>query len=401
LHDEKAVYHKYAYLCEINSVPNRVHTPKQGIKRRMRQKKTASPSFQREHVFPLMVMKKCEIINEITLQLPLIEQYRLAREKLHINTVPETLPCREAEFLEISTLVENALSDDRGTCIYVSGVPGTGKTATVHEVIRKLQQRNEDRNSPYFRFVEINGMRLSDPQHAYVALWQSIMNDTNTRVTPRHAFELLDQYFSDGKKTGKGKHGRKHPSTMTIVLMDELDLLVTRNQQVIYNFFEWPNEPNSRLIVLAVANTMDLPERILKNKISSRLGINRVNFEAYTHHQLLAIIKSRLVGITAFDTDALELCARKVAAISGDARRVLDICRRAVELVEIQVKEDLSKGKISMQIIDMVYKEMMESPVIMAIQNATLYEKLVLCAFILEFRRIGVSETDFSGVIFL
>lgn len=54
--------------------------------------------------------------------------------------------------------------------------------------------------------------------------------------------------------------------------MDELDLLVTKKQTVMYNFFEWPNRPNSKLIVIAIANTMDLPERILTNKVSSRLG---------------------------------------------------------------------------------------------------------------------------------
>lgn len=55
--------------------------------------------------------------------------------------------------------------------------------------------------------------------------------------------------------------------------MDELDQLVTKNQSVMYNFFNWPGLRHSRLIVLAVANTMDLPERTLSNKISSRLGL--------------------------------------------------------------------------------------------------------------------------------
>jgi origin recognition complex subunit 1 len=66
-----------------------------------------------------------------------------------------------------------------------------------------------------------------------------------------------------------------HPSPRRVpcvVLMDELDQLVTKNQSVMYNFFNWPQLRHSRLIVLAVANTMDLPERTLSNKISSRLG---------------------------------------------------------------------------------------------------------------------------------
>jgi len=60
--------------------------------------------------------------------------------------------------------------------------------------------------------------------------------------------------------------------------MDELDLLVTRKQTVMYNFFQWPNLPHSRLIVIAIANTMDLPERMLTNKVSSRLGKKIIYF---------------------------------------------------------------------------------------------------------------------------
>jgi len=59
----------------------------------------------------------------------------------------------------------------------------------------------------------------------------------------------------------------------SIVLMDELDQLVTTKQDVVYNFFNWPNLVGSKLIVLAVANTHDLPERTLSAKVRSRLGM--------------------------------------------------------------------------------------------------------------------------------
>lgn len=41
---------------------------------------------------------------------------------------------------------------------------------------------------------------------------------------------------------------------------------------------------------------------------------------------------TRLSGLNAFTLDAVRLVTRKVAAVSGDARRSLDICRRATEL---------------------------------------------------------------------
>lgn len=68
---------------------------------------------------------------------------------------------------------------------------------------------------------------------------------------------------------------------------------------------------------------MDLPERVMLNKIGSRIGLTRQNFQAYTHDQLIEILESRLVGLDVFDADAVKYIARKVAAVSGDARKAL------------------------------------------------------------------------------
>lgn len=57
-------------------------------------------------------------------------------------------------------------------CMYISGVPGTGKTATVHEVIRCLQTAADDDEIPPFSFVEVNGMKMTDPHQAYVQILQ-------------------------------------------------------------------------------------------------------------------------------------------------------------------------------------------------------------------------------------
>lgn len=37
-------------------------------------------------------------------------------------------------------------------------------------------------------------------------------------------------------------------------------------------------------------------------------------------------------------TQAIELCARKVAAATGDLRKALDVCRQAIEMVESEIK---------------------------------------------------------------
>jgi len=62
----------------------------------------------------------------------------------------------------------------------------------------------------------------------------------------------------------------------------------------------------------------------------------RINFQPYTTPQLVQIVQSRLSssreGLVGNNPevivpDAIKFAAMKVSSISGDARRVLDICR--------------------------------------------------------------------------
>ena len=57
-----------------------------------------------------------------------------------------------------------------------------------------------------------------------------------------------------------------------LVLMDELGQLVTAKRGVVYKFLNWPTLVGSKLIVIAVANTMDLLERVMTGQVRSRLG---------------------------------------------------------------------------------------------------------------------------------
>ncbi|KFV58501.1 Origin recognition complex subunit 1 [Tyto alba] len=304
-----------------------------------------------------------------------------ARLRLHVSAVPESLPCREEEFQDIYNFVESKLIDGTGGCMYISGVPGTGKTATVHEVISSLQQAAENDDLPSFQFVEINGMKLTDPHQAYVQILELL---TGQKVTATHAAVLLAKLFSTP--------GPKRKTTVMVV--DELDLLWTRKQNVMYNLFDWPTQKHSKLIILAIANTMDLPERIMMNRVASRLGLTRMSFQPYTYKQLQQIISSRLNGMRAFEEDAIQLVSRKVAALSGDARRCLDICRRATEICEFS-SQNRTPEIVRMAHVTEAIDEMFSSPYINAIR---LHEQIFLKAILAEFRRAGVEEATIQQV---
>nr|POE71379.1 origin recognition complex subunit 1 [Quercus suber] len=343
--------------------------------------------------------------------------YQTARSTLHVSAVPHALPCREAEFETVYNNLEAAITAGTGACIYISGTPGTGKTATVREVVASLQAAVSEEQLDDFYFVEINGMKVTDPHQSYSLLWEALKGD---RVSPAHALELLEREFTTPSP-------RRVPC---VVLMDELDQLVTRNQGVMYNFFNWPQLRHSRLIVLAVANTMDLPERTLSNKISSRLGLSRITFPGYTHTQLMTIIQSRLEGIgqVIVEADAVQFASRKVAAVSGDARRALDICRRAVELAE---QENLAapvgkenqppdtpsktpgrqklpastlptvqmQGIVTIQTIKRAINEATSTPLAAYLRSLPLASKLFLAALLTRLRRTGVTESTLADVV--
>ena len=68
-----------------------------------------------------------------------------------INSVPESLPCREDQYQNIYNFIEDKIKHNTGGCLYISGVPGTGKTATTHEVITALREEVDSGNLKKFK----------------------------------------------------------------------------------------------------------------------------------------------------------------------------------------------------------------------------------------------------------
>ncbi|KAG0128079.1 hypothetical protein HOY82DRAFT_622981, partial [Tuber indicum] len=204
--------------------------------------------------------------------------------------------------------------------------PGSGEIATVRQVISQLQYLVTLEELDDFTFVEINGMKVADPHQAYFLLWEAT---TGGRVSLAQASQLLETDFST-------------PSPRTVAC-------------VILKFFNWPWELYSRLIVLAVANTIDMLERTLSNKslITIRLAytpltigksgslfglanaaliigkyssllnrFTRITFSGYTLSQPMTIIQPRLGGVPGniVHPDSIQFASRKVAAVSGDSR---------------------------------------------------------------------------------
>lgn len=325
--------------------------------------------------------------------------FKEVKQTLHTSQKLNALPGREDEFAMIYMNLESAVNEKTGCCVYVCGVPGMGKTATIKDVVEQMTYSSERGEMEQFSYLELNGLKLLSPTVAYEALWHHISGD---KVSASNAALLLEEYFK------REDHKRKP----LVILMDEFDQIATKKQNVMYNFFNWPTYSTSKLIVIAVANTMDLPERMLTNKIASRLGLRRIQFRGYTFQQLGDIITHRLEMITknnrrkvVITSDAIGFASRKVASVSGDARRALTICRRAVEIAEKEYLEnkkgedDSEPYQVLISHISTAINETVNSPLSKYIASLPFASKLVLASLLRRSRRTGLAENSLGDII--
>lgn len=92
------------------------------------------------------------------------------KQVLHTGSVEiGQLPtCRAAEESELLGLLRDCVLGGHGGSAYVSGVPGTGKTLTVHEVCREAVRWARAEKQPPVTVVSLNCMRLQEPKTIYL-----------------------------------------------------------------------------------------------------------------------------------------------------------------------------------------------------------------------------------------
>lgn len=287
------------------------------------------------------------------------------------------LPCRVAERRKIATHLRSGVQQGGSAqVLYVSGMPGTGKTAILLEVLGQLRFE-----SP-FHLVHVNAMRLSSPSQVFKEIADQLLPEKTSISLAR---ENLGQYFLE----------REEEDAVVVLLIDEVDCLVTNNQAVLYSVFDWLGMPRARLVLAAISNTMDLPERLLP-RVASRFHIERVDFAPYNKSQIYEILCSRLKlhdAVDAFSDVALRLCGARVAGASGDIRKALQVCRRAVERL---AQSECPGNAVSVADLEAAEKELVfANPVAQAIAGLSAFTRRFLAAVVIELRRKETGTVSF------
>lgn len=300
-----------------------------------------------------------------------------------INTVIQLLPCREKEQLHIYNYIKKGLETNGSyTGLYISGMPGTGKTACVTTVINKLRKESQRKEVAPFTVCELNGMKITNPNNVFKYIYEHLFTDGRS-TNIKKCTAILDNFFKNRKDYNFQTQLREYTNPHLILVIDEIDCLINKKQMLLYNIFNWTTYHHSKLIIISISNTLDLPEKLLP-KISSRIGNNRLSFKPYQKDELVKILSVKIENFELFSDDAIKLSAMKVAAVNGDLRRILQICRRAKEMFDSE-DHDID-DKIEKSHILRATEDLFDSKVQFVIKSLQLYEKLAIAAILFQMK---------------
>ncbi|XP_019362421.1 PREDICTED: cell division control protein 6 homolog [Gavialis gangeticus] len=250
--------------------------------------------------------------------------YQQVKRVLH-TAVPDRLHAREKETDFIKQFLKEHVCGEKPGSLYISGAPGTGKTACLSKILQDFKGKLTGSKT-----IVLNCMSLSSSQAVFPAIAEQMGLQAVAKLAGKEITRKLEKQL-----TAKG-------APMILLVLDELDQLDSKRQDVLYTVFEWPWLANSRLVLIGVANALDLTDRMLTRlQARPKCKPQLLNFPPYTKDEITSILQERLKqvpGAQVLDSAAIQFCARKVSAVSGDARKALDVCRRAIEIVEVDVR---------------------------------------------------------------
>lgn len=315
------------------------------------------------------------------------------------------LPCRETEQNQIYTYILKGLQTTGSySSLYIPGMPGTGKTASVLRVLQKLKHESQQKQIPPFTSLYINGMEYTNPNNVFKTIYTHIFEDRKTSMVKK-VIHSLDTFFSN-RDTYTSKPMLVNPTNPHLLLiLDEVDCLINQKQNLLYNIFNWTTYSKSKLIVISISNTIDLPNRLI-GKVKSRMGTNRITFQPYKKDELHRIISVKIDDVHLFSEDALRFSSVKVAAVNGDLRRILLICKRAKEIFALERKKDKTLKQIKQTHIIKACNELFDSKLIKVIKSLKVSEKIILATILYKMKdnsdnRIKVSEVYDKKDIFI
>lgn len=298
------------------SVKKRCVSPQKYVKRVLFEKVSSPPKKTKhdENSIPASSKKK----------LPANSSFATAKQVFHTGQ-PSKLIGRSKEVSEIEDFIQQHVNKCQTGSMYISGAPGTGKTSCLMSVIENWEKK--------ISYAFVNCMSVSNPIDIYASIAREFkLPSTVVSSSSKNIVKSLEKFVTKS-------------DSMNVLILDEIDHLDTKGQEVLYYLFQWPQLPKSSLILIGIANALDLTDRLLPRLHAFKCEPKLMHFQPYSREQIVEILEDRLSkveNVQVIKPVAIQLCARKIAACTGDIRKALDVCRRAIEMVENKRKTNFA-----------------------------------------------------------
>ena len=242
---------------------------------------------------------------------------------------------RDAEREKLATFLQDCTESRKGGCLYISGPPGTGKSAMVHEVCSDVGLSN-------VKVSHVNCVSMRNARDVYSRLIQDFCDESE--VFKKSEAERLKAMFVPSK-----------PKGLYLVSLDEMDHLLAGDSGILQSLFEWSLHSKSTLILIGIANALDLTDRSLPHLKAKNLRPILLPFLPYNAASIANVITGRLRSLlpVGLDSDpkfvpflqpaAIQLCAKKVASQTGDLRKAFELIKRAIDAIEQETLQKLEK----------------------------------------------------------
>jgi cell division control protein 6 len=290
------------------------------------------------------------------------------REVLRSTYIPDYLPHRSDQVKGLATILVSALRGETPSNILIYGKTGTGKTAVAKHVGNELEKTGEVHGIPCV-VVYIN-CEVVDTQYRLLA---SIARYFGKEV-PMTGWPT-DQVYSELKVAlDSDKH-------IAIIILDEIDKLVNRGDDVLYNLTRINSDlKKAKVSLIGLTNDLKFTE-FLDPRVRSSLGEEEIIFPPYDANQIRDILNQR--AEMAFKSGTLEetvipLCAAYAAQEHGDARRALDLLR-----VSGEIAERMKSSKVLEAHVKQAQEKIEVDRVVEVVRTLPSQSKLVLLSVVL------------------
>lgn len=228
---------------------------------------------------------------------------------------------REKEIVKIRNFIDEKIENNEPGILYIAGAPGTGKTMSVQFVLSQLKKK--------IPVINLNCMKAQTSKVVLKSICNSVGLEKFALKTSSEQAMIckLEEKFSSNKTF--------------IIVLDELDQLPkSKSTDLIRTMFSWPTKENSKLILIGIANTLNLTSRfqiVCKIMGDELHSITKILFRPYTTQEIKSILLWYIENDENYEDANLEpkvldmISSKFAREKNGDIRGALNALKSAID----------------------------------------------------------------------